>query len=214
MTAVPMNQKNTSDDQEAPAVGAVGDARRCCLGFDRVDLGGRELEMTSLTLAPDQRRDRHPERSPLAVVRCEQRVGDRGADFGAGRCEPFEFAVDVGDLGGEGPVGEAQRLGDRFLLAKVRGQLVVERGLLFQRFEFDDVELVALCLDPGDLVHQGLGLTRRDHRLQLLIETLAVCQQLRAAGLGGVDRLAELSDLRGDPGTLTFPLGGTGGRVR
>jgi hypothetical protein len=73
-----------------------------------------------------------------------------------------------------------------------RGRLGLQLAVLFEVGQLPVVHLVALRGEAVDLVHQRLGLARRDDRLQLLLEPGAVGGQRGAVVLELLDRGNEL----------------------
>ena len=96
----------------------------------------------------------------------------------------------------------------------VRGREVVdELRLLLEGLELAVVEGIPFGGDRVELVHQGLGLARRDDRLQLGLQPLALLRQLGTVSLGRLDRFVELA-LAGDDRGDRLPVAAGFGRRR
>ena len=90
-------------------------------------------------------------------------------------------------------------------------EVVDDLRLLFEVGQLGVVELVTPGRERVELTHQRLGLTRREHRLQLALQTLPVVRQLRPRPLRLLDRLVELAlpgQQRGDAARGAGELGG------
>ena len=95
-----------------------------------------------------------------------RQLGDLCVDRGLGRRQVRRRALDGGrqlDLG-----------------AVRRGEVVDDLRLLLEVGQLGVVELVTPRRQGVELVHQRLGLTRRDHRPQLALQPLAVAGELGA----------------------------------
>ena len=102
----------------------------------------------------------------------------------------------------------------RRLVAEVLRQLALERRLLLHRFEFADVEIVALLGQRGDLVHQRLGLTRAITVLSWRFNRSRWAGDLRTPPLVALDLRFERGDPRPDARLALLPQTETLGLLR
>ncbi len=103
------------------------------------------------------------------------------------------------------PSADSSVAPDRGLVGEVRDEVGFEGRLLLHRFEFADVEFVALGGERGDLVHQRLRLARGDHGLQLPLEPIEMRGQFGAVLLVGLDLRLEFGDAAPDRVTALLP---------